>query len=97
VKLSEAQARALEAAARGELRRWNDAPGFVAGGKTYAVGHGTIQKGTVESLTGSQPPLLTEGEQDDRAMTWQITACGRAELAAHRAPYRQHRGKARPR
>ncbi|MET0417460.1 MAG: hypothetical protein ABW022_15720 [Actinoplanes sp.] len=97
MKLSRAQARALDAASRGELRRWKEAAGFAAGGKTYAVGLGTVQKATIDSLTASQPPLLADGEPTERDVPLVLTASGRAALAEHRQPYLRHVGKARTR
>jgi len=95
VTVSNAQAKALQAATDGALRRWNEATGFRAGGKTYIIGLGPVQKPTIDALLNADPPLLAEGAKGERWTQLVITPAGFAALAEHATAAARHVGKAR--
>lgn len=95
MRVSDTQAKILQAAEAGALTRLDEVPGMAAGGRTYAAGVGTVQKPTIDALWGAQPPLLADGARGDRFTRIELTDAGRAALDEHRQGARLHVGKGR--
>lgn len=90
--ITETQAKALEAAERGELYQQDVPDGGV---KTYARRIGTIRRPTVRALMAREPALLAAGEQTGVRRALTITQSGRDALRAFNAGPARHVGKAR--